>query len=494
MREYSLSNSDLAPVPQEKRTWRLWHIAALWIGMAICITTYTLASSLITQGMNWQQAILTILLGNLIVLIPLTLNAFPGTRYGIPFPILLRASFGTLGSNIPAMMRAVVACGWFGIQTWIGGSAIYGIAVAILNLDPATATPLPILGISAGQFLCFMIFWVINIIIIIKGMDCIKWVETWSAPFLIIVGLALLVWAYTAAKGWGPILNQPARIPEGKSFLQIFAPGLTAMVGYWATLSLNISDFSRYARTQRDQILGQFLGLPWTMALYSFIGIAVTSATLVIFGEAIWDPVQLMMKFENQWAAIFTLLVLTIATLSTNIAANVVSPANDFSNLWPSKINFRTGGIITGIIGILMFPWKLYADPDGYFFIWLIGYSALLGPIAGIIIADYFVWRRQQLDIDALYSHHGSYRYTHGFSLIAITTLILAMLPNIPGFLSQIKVIDSQAIPAIFHQIYGYAWFIGLITAFILYLLLRTLQQQLTQKQTSHEHAHPTSL
>jgi NCS1 family nucleobase:cation symporter-1 len=287
MAKHSLSNSDLAPVPFEKRTWSLWHIAALWVGMAICITTYTLASSLITQGMNWWQALLTILLGNLIVLIPLTLNAFPGTRYGIPFPVLLRASFGPLGSNIPALMRAIVACGWFGIQTWIGGSAIYAIATALLGFDQAASEPLPIIGISAGQFLCFMIFWIINIAVIIKGMDCIKWVETWSAPFLIIVGIALLFWAYSKAKGWGPMLSQPARIPENQTFLHIFAPGLTAMVGYWATLSLNISDFSRYARSQRDQILGQFIGLPWTMTLYSFIGIAVTSATVLIFGEAI---------------------------------------------------------------------------------------------------------------------------------------------------------------------------------------------------------------
>ena len=469
----ALINADLAPIPASGRTWSMWNIAALWVGMAICITTYTLASSLIEQGMNWKQAVLTIFLGNLIVLIPMTLNAHPGTAYGIPFPVLIRASFGTLGSNIPALMRAFVACGWFGIQTWIGGAAIHAMLSIIFGFDPGHKAALPIIGISAGEFLSFLVFWAINIFVIIRGMDSIKWLEIFAAPFLILTGVGLLVWAVIAAKGWGPIFAQPSQFHSLGEFWPVFAAGLTAMVGYWATLSLNIPDFSRFARSQRDQITGQALGLPLSMTFYAFIGVAVTSATVVVFGKAIWDPVQLMQRFHSPALAVLALITLTVATLSTNIAANVVSPANDFSNLAPRLISFKTGGILTGIIGILMFPWKLYADPSGYIFTWLIGYSALLGPIGGIMIADYFVYRKRQLDVNDLYQPFGRYRYTGGFSGVAIVSLVLAVLPNIPGFLATIKAIPQSSVAPTLLSIYRYAWFVGFALAFIFYLLLR---------------------
>ncbi len=470
-----LYNPDLAPVPPEKRTWTMWSIAALWVGMAICITTYTLASSLIEQGMNWWQATLTIFLGNLIVLIPMTLNAHPGTAFGVPFPVLLRSSFGTLGANIPALMRAMVACGWFGIQTWIGGAAIYSTAAVLFGYDPATKVNLPALGISPGELFCFLLFWTVNIVIILKGMDSIKWLEVWSAPFLILTGLGLLAWGYVAADGWGPILAQPDKFKTRAEFWPVFAAGLTAMVGYWATLSLNIPDFSRFARSQRDQILGQALGLPLTMTLYAFIGVAVTSATIVVFGQAIWDPVQLMAKFKNPVLSVLALVTLAVATLSTNIAANVVSPANDFSNLAPRRISFKTGSLITGVVGILMFPWKLYNDPGGYIFAWLIGYSALLGPIGGIMIADYFVLRRRRLNVAALYQTDGEYTYSRGFSLVALASLAVAVLPNLPGFLVAVKLLDKTQVAPVFLGIYNYAWFVGFFIAFAVYLLLRNL-------------------
>jgi len=451
----------------------MWNIAALWVGMSICITTYTLASSLIDQGMNWKQAVITIFLGNLIVLIPMTLNAHPGTAYGIPFPVLIRASFGTLGSNIPALMRAFVACGWFGIQTWIGGAAIHAMLSIIFGFDSAQKTALPIIGISAGEFLCFLGFWTLNILVIIRGMDSIKWLESFAAPFLILTGVGLLLWAVIAAKGWGPIFAQPSQFNSLGEFWPIFTAGLTAMVGYWATLSLNIPDFSRFARSQHDQIAGQALGLPLSMTLFAFIGVAVTSATVVIFGKAIWDPVQLVQRFHSPMLAVVALITIAVSTLSTNIAANVVSPANDFSNLAPRLISFKTGGILTGIIGILIFPWKLYADPSGYIFTWLIGYSALLGPIGGIMIADYFVYRKRQLNVNDLYQPHGCYRYTGGFSGVAIVTLVLAVLPNVPGFLATIKVIPQSSVAPVFLTIYRYAWFLGFALAFIFYLLLR---------------------
>ena len=478
-----LYSADLAPVPRDRRKWRLGSFAALWISMSACIPTYMLASSLIGGGMNWWQAILTIFLGNVIVVIPMIMNAHAGTRYGIPFPVLCRASFGTRGANVPALMRAFVACGWFGIQTWIGGNAIFKIMAVFFPVLAQSTTSA--FGITFPQFVCFLFFWAINMLVVYKGIDCIRWLLNFKAPLLIALGLLLLGWAYQNAGGFGPILSQPSAFdpgqPKAGQFWKYFVPALTGMIGFWATLSLNIPDFTRYARSQRDQIVGQALGLPLTMALYSFIGVAVTSATTIIYGETIWDPVDVLTRFTNPVVLVIAMLALCIATLATNIAANVVSPANDFAHLAPRKISFRMGGLITGIIGVVMMPWKLVADPSGYIFTWLVGYSALLGPIGGIMIADYFVWRHRQLHLAALYRADGEYRYTNGFSIVALVSLLVAILPSLPGFLATVKIIDPASVPAFLLRLYDYAWFAGFAIAFAVYLALRTVNQRIVR-------------
>jgi len=473
-----LYNEDLAPVPAAKRKWGLLSFAALWISMSACIPTYMLASSLIGGGMNWWQAVLTIFLGNLIVLVPMVLNAHAGTKYGIPFPVFCRASFGTTGANVPAILRALVACGWFGIQTYIGGEAIFKI-LAVFFPQLAAAAGTKLLGISAPEFACFLFFWGINMLVIYKGIESIRLLLNIKAPLLIALGLLLLGWAWQNAGGFGPILSQPsvfdAGQPKAGQFWGFFFPALTGMIGFWATLSLNIPDFSRYAKTQRDQIAGQALGLPLTMALYSFIGVAVTSATTIIYGQTIWDPVDVLTRFKNPAVLVIAMLALCIATLATNIAANVVSPANDFAQLAPRRISFRVGGLITGLVGIVMMPWKLVADPSGYIFTWLIAYSALLGPIGGVMIADYFVWRKKELNVAALYSATGGYAYKGGISWVAIASLAVGALPSLPGFLVTIKAIDGAGLPALLLSLYNYAWFVGFGLAFVLYLLLRKL-------------------
>ncbi|MSU57002.1 MAG: nitrate reductase [Pedosphaera sp.] len=472
-----LFNDDLAPVPASRRKWRVGSFAALWISMSACIPTYMLASSLIGGGMNWWQAVLTIFLGNLIVLVPMILNAHAGTKYGIPFPVYCRAAFGTLGANVPAILRALVACGWFGIQTWIGGDAIYKIGITIFGLHPAPATNW--FGINGGQFVSFLFFWAINMWVIYRGIDTIRFLLNIKAPLLIALGLLLLWWAWRKAGGFGPMLSQPSAFDAGQpragQFWSYFFPALTGMVGFWATLSLNIPDFSRYAKSQRDQVIGQALGLPATMALYSFIGVAVTSATTIIFGKTLWNPVDVLTRFNSPGVLITAMISLCIATLATNIAANVVSPANDFAHLAPKKISFRVGGYITGVIGVLMMPWKLVADPSGYIFTWLIAYSALLGPIGGILIADYFVWRRRKLDLVALYQADGEYRFTNGFSFVALVALVVGALPSLPGFLVQIKAVKTESVPPFLADLYHYAWFIGFVVAFVVYLVGRTL-------------------
>ncbi len=473
-----LSNDDLAPIPAARRTWTVWNYAALWISMAACIPTYMLASSLIGGGMNWWQAVLTIFLGNLIVLIPMVLNAHAGTKYGIPFPVYCRASFGTRGANIPAVLRALVACGWFGIQAWIGGEAIYKI-IGVFAPSITSAAPLAALGINFPQLACFLFFWGINVWVICKGIDSIRLLLSIKAPLLIVLGLLLLLWAYNHAGGFGPMLSQPSAFaagqPKAGQFSSFFFPALTGMIGFWATLSLNIPDFSRYARSQRDQVTGQALGLPTTMALYSFIGVAVTSATTIIYGHTIWDPVELLTRFDNPAVLVVAMVAICIATLATNIAANVVGPANDFAQLSPRHISFRTGGLITAVIGILIMPWKLVADPSGYIFTWLVGYSALLGPIGGILIADYFVLRKRQLDLAALYDAEGAYRYHGGYSLAGLAALVIAVLPCLPGFLVTIKAVPADSLPHFFVTLYNQAWFVGFALAFGLYLLFRKL-------------------
>jgi NCS1 family nucleobase:cation symporter-1 len=448
----SLINEDLSPTKISQRSWGTYAIAALWIGMSVNIPTYMLASGLIAGGMNWWQALMTIGLGNLIVLIPMVLNAHAGTKYGIPFPVLARASFGTKGSNIPALLRAIVACGWFGIQTWIGGQAFNSLIIIIL---PEWAV------FSLGPAIGFILFWAMNVYFIIKGIDSIKWLESYGAPFLLLVGLGLLIWAFTQAGGFGPILSQPSKFATTGEFWKFFIPSLTGMVGFWATLSLNIPDFTRYAKSQKSQIVGQALGLPPAMILFSFIGIAVTSATVIIFGEAIWDPVSLLSRFDSPLVVALSLVSLIAATLTTNIAANVVSPANDFANLSPKHINFVKGGLITAVLGIAMMPWKLLADYSAYIFGWLIGYSSFLGPIAGILICDYFIIRKRYLNTKDLYENEGIYTYSKGFNLKAVYALIAGVVVALIGLV----------IPEV-SFLYNYAWFVGFAVAYFVYWIL----------------------
>ncbi len=460
-----LWNPDLAPTPLERRTWSTYNVAALWVGMSVVITTYTLASGLMAQGMFWWQALLTILLGNGIVLIPMVLNAHAGTKYGISFPVLCRAAFGVRGANIAAMLRAIVACGWFGIQTWIGGLALD----TLLTAAWAGWT-----GVGAHLGIAFAIFWLVQVAIILRGTDAIKALESWSAPLLLAGGGALMVWAAVRGGGVVNVLTRSSALRSGQAdFWDVFPAGLTAAVGYWATLSLNIPDFTRYARSQRSQMLGQALGLPTTMTAFAFIGVFVTAATTIVFGKAVWDPVVLIGMIGSAPVIIIGAVVVLVAQLTTNMAANVVSPSNDFSNLDPRRISYVTGGLITAVLGIVIMPWKLYADAAAYIFTWLLGYSSLMGALGGILIADYWVLRRQHLLLADLFKPDGAYRYTRGFHIPAILALVLAVAPVVPGFIrAALTPGGVVAHPGLSDQLYSHAWFVTFIGSFTLYLLL----------------------
>lgn len=535
-----LINEDIRPASAKERHWSVTNMASLWVGMVVCVPTYTLAGGLVKEGMNWWQAVLTIMLGNLIVLVPMVLNGHAGTKYGVPFPVLARASFGIRGAHVPSLLRALVATGWFGIQTWFGGFAIYQLVNALFDKVEHTLTgaellawghtdelatlygtvpgaqalidqgewaalaasaelsgtftfgvlegaQLPFLGINPFELLCFLVFWGLQIAIIYKGIESIRVLETIAAPFLMAIGVVLLGWAYVSAGGFGAMLAMPSAFdpggPREGEFLRVFVPSLTAMVGFWATLSLNIPDFTRYAKSQRDQILGQAIGLPTTMTFFAFISVAVTSATTVIFAnpetgalaDPIWDPTVLAGRIGGGFTVVLALLALAVATLSTNIAANVVSPANALINANPRRFTFQMGGYLTAGIGLAILPWKLIASTGGYIFTWLVGYSALLGPIVAILIMDYFVLRRTRLDLDNLYRQNGLYSYTGGFNIAALVAFVVAVLPNIPGFLHQAGAFGDMVIHPFYDTIYTYAWFVGFFLASVVYLALMKL-------------------
>src|ERR1700746_3030643 len=444
-----LWNKDLAPIPLDHRTWGTYNYAALWVAMSVNIPTYLMASAMIAGGMNWKQALFTVFLGNVIVLIPMLLNAHAGAEYGIPFPVFARSSFGVLGANISAVLRALVACGWFGIQTWIGGEAINTLLAAVIP------------GWS-HVWLCFFLFWALNAIVILRGISTIRFLQGISAPALLILGLAMLWWAYSNAGGLGPMLSAPSKFHTFGEFFTFFIPSLTGVVAFWATVALNIPDFTRYAKGQREQMLGQALGLPTTMTFYSFIGIAVTSATVIVFGQAIWDPVVVLSRLGNPIAVVIAMLALLLATLNVNVAANLVSPSNDFSNLSPRLISFRTGGLITCVVGVAVFqPWKLLANYSNYIFGWLVGYSGFLGPIAGVMICDYFVVQKKILLLEDLYLRQGFYEFSRGINWRAMAAL---------GTGAGIAFI-GLIVPAL-RVLYDYAWFVGFAASFLVYWAL----------------------
>ncbi len=455
-----LYNHDLAPVPVHERKWTTYNYAALWISMAHCIPTYMLAAGLMSTGMSWWQALITILLGNTIVLAPILLNSHPGTKYGIPFPVFARASYGTIGSNLPALMRAIVACGWFGIQAWIGGEALHTLFTSLMPGWPGLLGS-GFSGHTGTEWLSFLLFWGLNVFIIYKGMDVLRLVENWAAPFVLVMTAALLVWAVREAKGLGPLLQQPGKFHTLGEFLPVFIPSLTAMIGYWATLSLNMPDFTRFGRSQREQIVGQVVALPTTMSVFAAMGVLITSATVILYGEAIWDPVKLVGRFSSPVVVAVSMFTAVVATLSVNIAANVVSPANDFANAFPRLISFKTGGLITGLVGILMQPWRLLADASGYIFNWLLGYSGGLGSIAGVLIADYWLVRRRRLQLEDLYLTDGAYTYRAGWNPPAVVATLLGCALAWGGLV----------VPAL-KPLYDYAWFVGFGVAFGVYALL----------------------
>lgn len=457
-----LYNHDLAPVPVSRRDWSTWNYAALWMSMSACIPTYMLSAGLIASGMNWWQALSTVLIGNVIVLVPILLNSHPGTKYGIPFPVFARASYGTIGSNLPALMRAVVACGWFGIQSWLGGEALF---TALKAVAPDIAKANLLGGFPLAQWICFAIFWALQIVIIFKGMGLLKRVQSLAAPFVLTMTILLAAWAVNQAQGIGHMLHDKGKFQTLHEFMPIFIPSLTAMIGFWATLSLNMPDFTRFGRSQREQTIGQVVALPSAMTVFAALGVIITSAAVVIYPgvplDQLWNPMKLIGRFDQPVVVAIAMFTIAVATLSVNTAANVVSPANDFANAFPRWISFKMGGLLTGVIGVLMQPWALVSDPSGYIYLWLQGYSGGLGAIAGVLIIDYWVIRHKHLNLPDLYLSQGEYTFDAGWNWRAVVATVLGC------FFAWIGLVFHPLKP-----LYDYTWFVGFAVAALVYYLL----------------------
>ncbi|KAL2923700.1 Purine-uracil permease NCS1 [Bienertia sinuspersici] len=447
-------------------------MASLWIGLVVGVPTYYLAGSLVDLGMAWWQGIATVVAANLILLVPLVLTGEPGVRYGIPFPVLARSSFGIRGAHVPTLLRALVGCGWYGIETWIGGEAIFLLLPHSIK-HSSISKVLPWLGTSPLEFFCFITFWVAQLSVVWHGMEGIRKVEKYSAPILITLTSCLVIWTYVKAGGLTHMLSQSSRLSTSQ-FWALFFPSLTANISFWATLALNIPDFTRYAKSQKDQILGQ-VGLPIFMGLFTFVGVAVTASTEVIFGRVISNPIQLLGEIGGLATMIMAIVGISLATITTNIAANIVAPANALVNLSPSNFTFRRGALLTALLGIAFQPWRLLKSSESFVYTWLVGYSALMGPIGGIILADYYLIKKMKLSINELYTlkQDGAYYYSRGYNLAAMAALTVGILPVLPGFLQKIGVLTS--VPQVFVTIYNNAWFFSFFAAGILYWVISSL-------------------
>lgn len=448
-------------------------MASLWVGLVVGVPTYYLAGSLVDLGMAWWQGIATVVAANIVLLVPLVLTGHPGTKYGISFPVLARSSFGIHGAHIPTLLRALVGCGWYGIETWIGGEAIFLLLPSSIK-NSSLSQFLPWLGTSPLEFACFIVFWVAQLAIVWKGMDGIRELEKYSAPILIALTSCLLIWAYVKAGGFSHMLSISSKLTS-QQFWSLFFPSLTANISFWATLALNIPDFTRYAKSQTDQVIGQ-AGLPIFMGAFTFVGLAVTCSTEVIFGRVISSPIQLLGEIGGVATIVLAIFGVSLATLTTNIAANVVAPANALVNLSPSKFTFRRGAILTALLGIAFQPWRLLRSSESFVYTWLVGYSALLGPIGGIILADYYLVRHTNLSMKDLYtlSPYGAYYYSGGYNLAAMAALVFGILPVVPGFLQKVGLLSS--VSDLFVIIYNNAWFFSFFSAGFLYWLLLSLK------------------
>ncbi|WP_252606831.1 NCS1 family nucleobase:cation symporter-1 [Bacillus paralicheniformis] len=456
----TLSNSDLQPLKPEERTWKAVNFASIWMGCIHNIPTYATVGGLIAIGLSPWQVLGIIAVASIVLYAALALNGHAGAKYGVPFPVLIRSSFGIYGANIPAFLRGFVAIMWFGIQAFAGSIALN---ILILNMWSGwkdIGGDWNLFGLHLSGLLSFVFFWGIHLLVLHHGMESIRKFEVWAGPLVYLVFGGMVWWAVDIAGGLGPIYSQPGKFQTFGELIWPFLAGVTGIIGIWATLILNIPDFTRFAASQKEQIRGQFYGLPGTFVLFAFASITVTSGSQAAFGEPIWDVVDILAHFDNPYVIALSVITLCIAAISVNVAANIVSPAYDLANFLPKYIDFKRGSYLTAVLALFTFPWKLMENEASVFsFLGTIG--GILGPVAGVMLADYFIIRKRTLCLEDLYSASGQYMYYKGYNYRAFAAVALGALMSLIG----------SYIPAM-KPLYDVSWFSGVLIASFAYILL----------------------
>jgi NCS1 family nucleobase:cation symporter-1 len=449
-----LYNDDLRPVPESERTWTWLHYSTVWMGMVHNIVAYTTAASLIALGMSVWQALFTVLTANLVLILAMCANGVAGAKYGLPFPVLMRAAFGHKGAQIPVFVRAAVAMFWFAVQTYAGSVAINAIIGAVIPAWKDLGTQ--ILGMGINNWISFVIFWALHVAIIRHGMARVRFFELWAGPLVLVMAGVLVVWALKQAHGFGPLFHQPAKV-HGSEFWVLYGASVTGLIGVWSTLVLNIPDFTRFSRSQKDQMVGQTVGLPVTALVFSFMSILITSGTVAAYGKPIPNPVDLLIRMDSTPVLILGGIALLIATLSVNVAANVVSPAYDLVNLFPRRLTFVSAGIISTILAVVFVPWLWFENADRVFQV-LNVIGGALGPLAGIMLVDFFLLRRTSYDVGSFYVRSGQYAYQSGWNVRGLIALGIGLVAALAG----------NIVPGL-GDLADYGWFIGLVVGAIAY-------------------------
>jgi NCS1 family nucleobase:cation symporter-1 len=454
----ALSNGDLAPTPPSQRTWSAWHYAALWMGMVHSAFGFAVLGGMIAGGMSAWQALFVVLIANLVQLGFMVLTGRVGARYGIPYAVWARTTFGTFGANVPAVTRGIVAIGWFGVQSYLGATAINALLVTVFeswrNFDHVIG------GVAANLWVAMILYWAVNFVVIRHGMETVRRFESWAGPAVFVVMVPALIWAVGQMDGLGPVFTESSRYESTGSFLlHGFLPGVALFVSAsWATMVLNLPDLTRFARSNRAQVRGTVIGLPLATVVFYLMAAIIVSGTQAATGKLIWNPADVLIAIDIPAFTIVGALLIAVATLSVNVAANLVSPAYDITNLLPRVFTFKRAASLAIVLGFVYMPWKLMEDPDTLFRV-LNNVGAIIGPATGIMLADFYVVRKRRIDVGALYRRHDRYWAQGGYNLVS-----LAVLAVVSGFCLLGQLIDPIA------WSYDYAWFVGVGLGFVLHL------------------------
>lgn len=471
----SLYNDDLAPIPHSKRTWGWFEIFNVWSNDIQSLFGYTLAASLfLTYGLNGWAVMAAIILAGVIVMFLVNLSGKPSVKYGVPFPVLSRASMGVRGANFPALLRGIVGIFWYGVQTYFASTAVTLLITAFFGGgDGAT-----FLGLTAVAWLSFVIVWVFQIAIFWSGIGFIQRFLNLAGPLVYVVMVALMIIVWT--KAGDQLLPAVSSIfsssgDQAVNPVSAFLAIVGTMVAYFAAVVINFGDFTRFVRSEREMKLGNLLGLPLNVAFFSFIALIITAGTIVLFGEPLTNPTEIVERVDSVVLTIVAALTFFAATVGINLVANFIPPAYDLANLFPSRVSFKMGGLITAVIAFFVGAlWISVISQIGVpGFVNALG--AILAPFYGIIIVDYYLIKRQSLDMEQLFSSNadGAYHYTKGWNIKALIAFGLAALFSISTIL----------VPAL-SDLGGYGWLLGAALGGVFYRLLMPGKASLAAAQT----------